>query len=125
METKSKKHAPPDRVGRGKHFFNPDIFSNQNSRLRWFDTVLFGQSFILFNVFLQILSNIEHFASEILGKNFVFKCMLNGSSMFRLSEFSIPIPYIFGTTGEAGFLRPPELISKFAGEAGVKKMETR
>ena len=88
--------------------------------------VLFGQSFILFNVFLQILSNIcRNFASEILGKNFVFKCMLNGSSMFRLSEFSIPIPYIFGTTGEAGFLRPPELISKFAGEAGVKKMETR
>ena len=42
--------------------------------------------------------------------------------MFRLSEFSI---LKIGTTGEAGFLRPPELISKFAGEAGVKKMETR
>lgn len=28
VETKSKKYAPPDRVGRGKHFFNQDIFSN-------------------------------------------------------------------------------------------------
>ena len=38
--------------------------------------VLFGQSFILFNVFLQILSNIEHFASEILGKNWKPFCYI-------------------------------------------------
>ena len=78
-----------------------NLVRNQNSRLHWFDTALFGQFFYFVQYFSADIIEYWTFCVRNFRKNwetlllyFVIKCMLNGSSMFRLSKFSMSMRWL-------------------------------